>query len=149
MSDIFVKIQDNKNIKQSIKDTFNVDLDVSGGWGYDKSSALIVHSLNVKDEQFYQLFASIRATIELNILKEKEDKYAGINPSIKSILKEENHTKVIFHITAIKQNTYNELIKEYKQGYGKKDFDIQAHFEKRKKATLKLEMTCWFLMEGK
>lgn len=149
MSEIFTKIKDDSDIRKIIKDTFDTDLDISGGWGYDKKSATIVHSLHVKDEQFFQLFANIRATIELNILKQEDEKYGGINPSIKEITNDDKYKKVIFDISAIKKSTYNKLIKEYKEGYGKADFDIKKHFEKRKNETLHVNMECWFLMEHK
>lgn len=143
----FVKITDKGDIRKIIKDTFNADLDISGGWGYDEKSAVIVHSLHVDKEQFFGMFATIKATIELSILKQEDERYSGINPSIKNIETLGDFTKVDFEISAIKKQTYNELIKEYKDGYGKRDFDLEKHFEKRKSATLHANMTCWFLMD--
>lgn len=146
MSDIFEKIEDN-NIKEAIKNTFDMDLDISGGWGYDKESAVKIHSLNIKKEEFFQLFASIRANIELNILKHENERYGGINPTIKSIQNVDGYFRVCYEIQAMKKSVYNEIIKEYKQGYGKSDFDIQAHFDKRKSATQHFDFECWYLMD--
>lgn len=143
----FIKITEKGDIRKIIKDTFSVDLDISGGWGYDEKSAVIVHSLHVDKEQFFGMFATIKATIELSILKQEEERYSGINPSIKNIEKIRDFTKVDFEISAIKKRIYDELIKEYKDGYGKKEFDIEKHFKKRKSATLHVDMTCWFLMD--
>ncbi len=131
-------------IKQIIKESFGVELDISGDWGHTKGTALIVHNLKGKEEDFFPIFASMRANYELNLLKDEDEKYAGINPAVKNIDKVDGYQKITFTIQAIKKSIYNELINEYKQGYGKKDFDIGAHFKKRKEATEVFEQVCWF-----
>ena len=49
-----------------------------------------------------------------------------------------------YEITGIKEDLYNIFIKEYKEGYGKEDFDMSDHFKKRKDATLIREVVYYF-----
>ncbi|HFD14222.1 MAG TPA: hypothetical protein ENJ34_02860, partial [Epsilonproteobacteria bacterium] len=54
------------------------------------------------------------------------------------------YDKVTYEITAMKESIYTEFIKEYKEEYGKTTFDLNAHFKRRKEATLHREVTHWF-----
>ena len=36
-----------------IEDVFGVKLDISGGWGYDNNSVLVVNSLDMPIDQFF------------------------------------------------------------------------------------------------
>jgi len=44
----------------------------------------------------------------------------------------------------MKETIYANFINEYKENYGKKDFDLTAHFKAREAATLTREVTQWF-----
>jgi len=44
----------------------------------------------------------------------------------------------------MKEDLYTAFIKEYKEGYGKENFDLIEHFKKRKEATLTREVTHYF-----
>jgi hypothetical protein len=79
---------------------------------------------------------------------EKEERYGSINVN-------ETHReqikinglifdKVIYEITAIHENIYASFIHEYKEGYGKENFDLHDHFKRRKEATLTRVVTHWF-----
>ncbi len=118
MSKLFATIKDKGEVRKNIKDVFGLDLDISGSWGHDEQSAVCVHSFEKSKEEFFTLFASLRANIELNVLKPPNEQYGGINPSIKSIEKVGDYIKVTFLIEAMPKATYNELINEYKEGYG-------------------------------
>jgi hypothetical protein len=44
----------------------------------------------------------------------------------------------------MQESTYNQFINEYKENYGKEDFDLEVHFNKRKATTLIREVIHWF-----
>ena len=52
--------------------------------------------------------------------------------------------RVTYTVTAMKESLYNAFVDEYKEGYGKADFDLADHFERRKEATLERKITYWF-----
>ncbi len=146
---VFQPIEKVDNIKEVIKNLFDADLNVSGGWGYNEKSATIVNSLEgVHLDQFLHMFASIRANIEMNATLDEDDRYGGINLTFKEkkTLKLANKTYNVFTfgITAMKEKNYAKFIKEYKDGYGKKEFDLADHFDRRKKSTIKREVDYWF-----
>jgi len=136
------------SIKEVIKDVFGVDLDISGGWGYNASTVVVINSISMPKEQFINLFATIRANIEMNLTLEKEDRYGGINISIENIIQKKvdniSYDVVSCNIKAIKEDIYSKFIKEYKDGYGKKEFDLSNHFKRRKDNTIIREVEFWF-----
>ena len=150
----FQPIEKVASIKKVIKNLFDTDLDVSGGWGYDENTATIVESLgDMPVEQFSHTFASIRANIEMNATLDKDDRYGGINLSIKSkkTFNTDNQTYEIFTflITAMKEKEYASFIKEYKECYGKKEFDLADHFYRRKESTIEREVDFCFKIQDK
>ena len=145
----FQTIEKVDSIKKVIKNLFDVDLNVSGGWGYDEKSATVVESLDdAHIEQFLHMFASIRANIEMNATLDEEERYGGINLTFKEkktlSIDKKTYTIVTFTISAMKENDYAKFIKEYKENYGKKEFDLTNHFKKRKEHTLSREVDYWF-----
>ena len=94
------------------------------------------------------MFASMRAYIEMNMTLNEEERYGSIN--LREIGREQIaigtllYDKVNYEISAIKEKVYASFINAYKEGYGKENFDIEAHFNERKKATLIREVTHWF-----
>ncbi|RLA75903.1 MAG: hypothetical protein DRG78_20090 [Epsilonproteobacteria bacterium] len=146
----FQNIEDNHNTKKTINTLFGVELQLNGGWGY-----AIVDATTIEDIQegipIYQLehmIVSMRSHLEMNITQEKDNRYAGINAnelSRENIKKNEfTYDKVTYEITAMKEDIYNKFIQEYKEGYGKENFDITEHFKKRKEATLIREVVHYF-----
>ena len=132
-----------------IEDAFGVKLDISGGWGYDNSSAVIVNSLNIPIDQFLYMYSSIRANIEMNMTLEEDARYGGINTNFIDGQQIEIENKVYdmitFEITAMKESTYAGFIQEYKDNYGKnKDFDLSEHFKRREESTIKIQSDFWF-----
>jgi len=146
----FKPLQENTNIQELIKVTFDVDLPISGNWGYSKDSASIINALpqGMPILQLEHTITSIRAHLEMNITQEKEKRYAGINANEKS--REVINTatavfdKVTYEITAIKEDLYKAFIKEYKEGYENETLDLNDHFKRRKKATLIREVIHYF-----
>lgn len=146
---IFEQIEPVENLSQVIKDTFDVDLDISGGWGYDNKRAVIVHSLQMPIDQFIHMFAMIRANIEMNLTLEEDERYGGINVAFIDGKQFEVENKVYdmitFKITAMKEKDYAKFIQEYKDNYGKNsDFDMNDHFKRREAASLSIEADYWF-----
>lgn len=131
-----------------IEDVFGVKLDISGGWGYDNNTAVIVNSLAVEIDQFLHMFASMRANVEMNLILEEEQRYGGINVSFEDSKKFEIDNKVYdvvtFKVTAMKEKTYADFIKEYKDNYGKKEFDLSGHFKRREENTISRTVDYWF-----
>jgi len=147
---VFKQLQENIDIRDLIKSTFDVDLALAGNWGYTKEDATIIEALpeNMTLSQMEHMVTSIRAHLEMNITQEQENRYGAINANerareeIKS--KESFFNKVTYEITAIKEDPYNAFIKEYKEGYGKEDFDLNDHFKRREEATLTREVIHYF-----
>ncbi len=146
----FKQLQENLNIHELIKSTFDVDLALAGNWGYTKENATIIEALseNMTLLQLEHMITSIRAHLEMNITQEQENRYGAINANERAREEERSEegvfNKVTYEITAIKEDLYNAFIKEYKEGYGKEDFDIKNHFIRRKEATLTREVIHYF-----
>ena len=144
----FEKIKGGDDIAEVIKSAFGVDLDVSGGWGYDEQSIVIVKSLNMTKNQFTHMFARIRATIEMSLTLEDGYGYSGLNlkelQNQELIINKENYEKITFEISGMNEKIYKKFIKEYKDGYGKNDFDLEDHFKRRKENTIIRNEDYWF-----
>ena len=146
--EVFQELSAQDNIQEVIKSAFNTDLPIAGAWGYNKESATFITSSDIPYAQLEHMFASMRAYIEMNMTQEEKSRYGSINVNEldRKTIKENKRTyhKVTYEITALKESLYNSFIKEYKENYGKETFDLNAHFEKRKEATLRREVTHWF-----
>jgi hypothetical protein len=145
---IFTPLASDNNLKEILKSAFDTDLDISGSWGYTQDLATTIHSATSPLTQFEHIFASMRAYTEMSMTREEDSRYGSIN--LNEIQREQIsvdtlvYDRVIYKITAMKESQYREFIKEYKDGYGKKDFDLTAHFKRREEATLSREVTHWF-----
>ena len=146
----FKKLQENTDIRELIKSTFDTDLPLSGSWGYTQEKASIIKALpdGMPLLQLEHMLTSIRAHLEMNITQEQENRYGAINANEKArekIKSEEGiFDKVTYEITAMKETLYNAFIKEYKEGYGKEGFDLNDHFKRREEATLIREVIHYF-----
>ena len=144
----FKDIQSNENIKEVIQSAFSVELAINGGWGYSQKLATNILKINMPIAQLQHTIASMRSHIEMNMTLPKEERYAGIN--LAEISREEFHIdslsfqKITYQISAIQEELYTIFIAEYKEGYGKKEFDIADHFDRKKEATIKREISYWF-----
>jgi len=146
----FKKLQESDNIQELIKATFDVDLALTGNWGYTKEKATIIESRQegMPLSQLEHMITSIRAYLEMNITQEQENRYGGINANERA--REESRSEegifnnVTYEITAMKEDLYTAFIKEYKEGYGKEDFDLNEHFKRRQEATLTREIVHYF-----
>lgn len=147
----FQKIPSGDPLKEVIKTAFDADMDISGAWGYTQEEATYVHSTQLPIEQFEHTFAMMRAYIEMNMTLSEAERFGSINP--REINREEimqgskTFHKVTYEITAMQESIYSDFINAYKEGYGQEDFDMNAHFQARKDATLHREVEHWFLVD--
>lgn len=146
----FNTLQENNNIQELIKSTFDTDLPIAGAWGYTKENPTIIEATpeGMPLAQLQHMLTTIRAHLEMNITQKQENRYGGINANEKARETISKDTvvfdKVTYEITGIKEDLYNVFIKEYKEGYGKEDFDMNEHFKRRKDATLIREVVYYF-----
>lgn len=145
----FQSIESSDSIKEIIKAAFDVELSLSGGWGYTKELATVIHDAHGRPlDQFEHTLATMRAYIEMNMTLAKEDRYGSINPH--EIKREEIseagllYDRVTYEITGMKEDIYASFIDEYKENSQKPDFDLADHFNRRKEATLKRTVEHWF-----
>ncbi len=144
----FQLLKSDNDLKEIIKIAFDMDLDISGDWGYTEASSTVVHSTTTPIIQLEHIFASMRAYTEMSMTLEKEARYGSINVNERSREEytKETHSyhKVTYEVTAMKEDIYKYFISEYKEKSEEAGFDIADHFQRRKKATLIREVTHWF-----
>lgn len=144
----FDQLSDDDKIQEVIKSAFDADIPIDGSWGYTKEASTIITTSDTPYAQTEHMFASMRAYIEMNMTQDETSRYGSIN--VNELCREEitidthMYHKVSYEITAMIESLYTIFIKEYKENYGKKDFNLTEHFKKRKEATLKREVTHWF-----
>jgi hypothetical protein len=145
---LFENIPSGDDIKSVIKSAFDTDLDLSGGWGYDKSDALVLHTTTVPLQQIEHTLASMRAFIEMNMTQPENRRYGAINVNEigRECISENNkiYDKITYEISGMLESEYEKFIEEYKNGYESPDFDLEAHFKRRKEATVVFEKLFWF-----
>ena len=147
---LFKQIPSDEPITEVIKAAFDTDLPVEGGWGYTRDLATVLtgNPQGLPVTQLEHMLASMRAYLEMNMTLPKEERYGSINLNEKSreevVEGEKLYHKVTYEITAMKEDTYAAFIDEYKEGYGKDGFDMEAHFQRRKEATLVRLEPYWF-----
>jgi len=144
----FEPLKSDNDLKEILKSAFDANLDISGSWGYNKELSTILHSTDNPLPQFEHMFASMRAYVEMNMTQDVSSRYGSIN--LNEIKRERLtidtliYDKVIYKVSAMKEHIYATFINAYKEGYGKEDFDLSEHFNKRKEATLTRKVTHWF-----
>ncbi len=133
-----------------IHSAFDTKLPLGGSWGYTKNEATVMESNlnNLPIEQYEHMIASMRAHLEMNLTLPEEQRYGSINLNEKTREQiQENkkiYDKVLYEVSAMKENDYIHFINEYKEGYGKEDFNMEDHFRRRKEATLVRLVEHWF-----
>ncbi len=142
----FKEIEVENNLQELVKVAFNSDLKIDGAWGYTQPLATVIKEGNeVPIAQIEFTLATMRAYLEMNMTLQESERYSAINLRELSREKVDDvYDKVIYEISAIKELEYKAFIKEYKENLEKPEFDMSAHFAKRKAATLKREVIHWF-----
>lgn len=145
----FPKVAYTEPPKLAIETLFDIKLNIDGGWGYEPNDAIILLSpLASPLTQLEFTLASMRTHIEMNLMLPEEKRFGGIN--LKELARTletigpKSYEKIRYEVTAIPETLYKSFIQQYKEGYEKPDFDMQAHFDARKEATLSREITCFF-----
>ena len=146
----FTPIPDDNDISAVVKSAFDTELALSGAWGYTKSQATVIeqNSQDIPLKQFEHTQASMRAYLEMSMTLNDEDRYGSIN--LNEISREEiPDAPYLYHcieyeISAMKESDYTLFINAYKEGYGKEDFDMNAHFAQRKEKTIQRRVKHWF-----
>lgn len=145
----FEPLTHESNLKEIIRSAFDMDLSISGGWGYTQKEATVIYHLNdIPLTQFEHTFASMRAYGEMNMSLPEDQRYGSINVNEhhrETVRTDDKiYEKITYEISAMKEDVYAALIDEYKEGYGKAGFDMEDHFQRRKESTLKREAIHWF-----
>lgn len=145
----FKQISADDPIRQVIKEVFDMDINVSGGWGYDAQHAILIHEHTVPLKQLQHTLSSMRAHLEMSMTLPEEERYGGINLSeySRNIGSDKTLEVVTYKVTAMLESDYAAYIKSYKEGYGTEDFDMVAHFQDREQATLRYEIAVWFKVD--
>jgi len=143
----FNELPPQDNLQAFIKAAFNIEFPLSGDWGYTKEKATVIENLRegMPLNQLEHTITTIRTQIEMS----EKNAYRGINVNEKgreSINNSDNKLfeKVIYEITAMKEEDYNSFVQEYKDGYKNKELDLNDHFKRRKEATLIREVCHYF-----
>jgi len=140
----FKQINSTDSISKIIKSAFGVDIEVKGSWGYSKDKNTDISAIqdNIKGTQ--ELMAMMRANMEMNMLLSENERYGSI--SLNEINREENNNfhHIEYEITAMKESDYKSFIQEYKDNFSDNNFDLENHFNKRKEATIKRNVSHWF-----
>ncbi len=149
MSDQFKEIPATDPISDVIRSAFDLSIPVEGGWGYTIDTALkLLSPLPAPLTQTEYTLASMRTHIEMHMTLPDDQRYGGINLNELSreekVIENRYYDIVSYEVTAMKESDYARFIEAYKEGYGKDDFDISAHFEARKAATLIRKITLYF-----
>jgi len=149
----FKAITSSDPIKEIIKSAFDLEVELSGGWGYSAKNATYIHSTNgLPASQFEHTLATMRAYIEMNMTLSEDERYGSINPNETSreIITVDGieYEKVIYTVTGMKEDRYADFINEYKKGYGTPTFDMDDHFKRRKEATISRVVEHWFLIDN-
>lgn len=145
----FKSIQNDNNLKEVIKSAFDMDLSVTGSWGYTlEESTIIENGGRTPIEELEYTIASMRTYIEMNMTLPKQERYGSINLNETGRIETEKDNmlchEVVYTVSAMQEEAYESFINEYKECFGKEDFDLALHFEKRKNATLTREITYYF-----
>jgi len=140
----FERLKDGDDIREVLKAAYGVELDVSGGWGYDEKNPIVIKDKKIPKEQLEYMLATMRANLEMNITQPKEKRYGGVRAEEIKRVEENGIDIVTYLVSGMKESEYEKFIDEYKENFGKENFDIDGHFKRREEATLRLEVEYFF-----
>lgn len=133
-------------------------LPIRGGWGYTKSDACIVDkndplvdpALPFDGVGVEYVFVEKRIYEEMIIFRLDGEKFSGLRWNLleQSLLHEAGRSfdKLVFEITALPENDWEELRAEFEgpQGHWTPDFDEEVHERKRQEKMLRFTREFWF-----
>jgi len=131
-----------------IASAFGQSLPIEGGWGYTQKDALRITSTTTPLRELEHTIALMRTHLEMSMTRPPEQRYGSININAlqhQSVEEEGGvYHCVTYRVEAMLESEYQGFIAEYKAEFGKASFDIEAHFTRRKRATLTREVILWF-----
>jgi hypothetical protein len=133
-------------------------LPIRGGWGYsqadaciiDKNDPLVDPSRPFDGVAVEYVFVEKRIYEEMIIFRPEGQKFSGINWNLQEQRAFHEGDRVfdrlVFEITAFRDNDWEELKAEFEglQGYGHRDFDVEAHERKRQEKMVRFTREFWF-----
>ena len=139
-------------------DSLGGELPIRGGWGYtkedaciiDKNDPLVDRSLPFDWVGIQNVFVEKRIYEEMIIFRPEDERFSGIQWDLQEqshIQENDKHfDRLIFEITALHENEWEELKTEYEgpQGYGHPEFDVEAHERRRQEKTVRITREFWF-----
>ena len=145
----FEPISSDDPIREVIKQAFDMDMEVDGGWGYSADTPIILHANSMPPKQLQHTLASMRTHLEMSMTLPPDKRYGGINLTELSRTAVQQHIEAVtYRVTAMPESDYADFIKIYKEKYGTEGFDMEAHFQDRKKATLARNVTVLFYRQS-
>ena len=133
-------------------------LPIRGGWGYTKEDACIIDKNDPLVDPLLPfdgvgvefVFVEKRIYEEMIIFRPNGEKFSGIKWNLQEqrLIEEggRNFDKLVFEITAFRDNDWEELKAEYEgpHGYGHPDFDEESHERKRQEKMVRFTREFWF-----
>jgi hypothetical protein len=155
------QIESNESPRQVLAEDFKSlrgGLPIRGGWGYTKEDACIIEKddplvdpgLPFNGVKIEYTFVEKRIYEELIIFRLEGEKFSGISWELQSQrqINEDGRSfdKLVFDITAFRDDDWEELKAEFEggNGFNNPDFDEQAHERKRQEKMIRLTRDFWF-----
>jgi predicted small secreted protein len=140
----FKKINSQDEITKIINSAFGVDIEISGSWGYSQDDFSDISKIKKDIKSTQNMISTMRANIEMNMTLSEDERYGSINLHEISSKKDGLFEKIEYEISAMKESDYKVFIQDYKDNFDNNNFDLEGHFNKRKKATIKRKVIHWF-----
>ena len=147
------QISERLNISNS---PYGYEMPITGGWGYDKDSAVIIdkfdpivnQNLPFNGIQLEYIFARFRAYLELVLSRDKSDRFMIEDTTLEeqTLIHDETkvYDKMIFNVSALPLKDFMDLKNEWESNCDLKTFDEEAHFKKRIEKTITVQREYWF-----
>ena len=133
-------------------------LPVQGGWGYamedacvfDKADPLVDPGLPFDFVGMEYIFVQKRTYEEMIICRPEGQKFSGIDWELleQRLVQDGGRSfdKLVFKITALRDEDWNELKAEYEgpDGYGTPGFDAEAHEQRWQEKLVQMTREFWF-----
>ena len=151
-------IESEESPREILATDFKLSLPIRGGWGYSQADACVIDKNDPSVDPSFPFngvgvehaFVEKRIYEEMIIFREPGEKFSGIKwkPQGQELHsdKERVFDRLVFEITAIPENDWEELKAEFEgpRGYKHPDFDIEAHERKRKEKAVSFTREFWF-----
>lgn len=144
--------------RQELLKTYEVDLPIEGGWGYEIDDAVVInkghHSVNPRlpfhGVSVERTFVLHRLFVELISMRPREDDYSGIKwkPRSQRLIQKDGKSYDQLHCDASALRTQDfEALKAIwtgQNGHGSPNFDEEAHMRMHEQRLVHFECEYWF-----